>query len=252
ALGCSANATLALSRARGIGQLVGPWAWGMALTAGIYISGGVSGGHLNPAVTLGMISVGKLHWKKMFHYIGAQFLGAFLGATVTLLVYHQSLEPKELEHASAFGTFPNNNINTGTVVIDQIVATAFFLLLINAITDERNMTLPKGLIPIAIGITDLGLMIYSFGYNCGAPLNPARDFSPRLLSVMAGWNTVFKENNYYFWVPLLCPIIGGVIGSWLYKLMIELHWPQNSYDLTTAKIDESENNSNSNKRVKPL
>lgn len=63
----------------------------------------------------------------------------------------------------------------------------FFLLLINAITDERNMNVPKGLIPIAIGLTDLGLVIFAYGYNCGGPINPARDFAPRALTAMAEW-----------------------------------------------------------------
>lgn len=122
--------------------------------------------------------------------------------------------------AGIFGTFSGPKISAGTAVIDQIVAVSFFLLLINAITDDRNMATPKGLVPIAIGkkhgncqncqlfhilmmqppsttlsigVTDLGLMIFAFGFNCGAPINPARDLAPRIFTAMAGWgNAVFR------------------------------------------------------------
>ncbi|RWS12540.1 water-specific aquaporin-like protein [Dinothrombium tinctorium] len=211
---------------------------------------GYGGGHVNPAVTLGLASVCKIKWYKIFHYFAAQYLGAFLGAAVTYGVYHEAITNTfgaELQTigvngtAGIFGTFSNENISTSTAVIDQIVATAFFLLVINAITDEKNMACPKGLIPIAIGITDLGLLIFAFGYNCGAPINPARDFAPRVFTALAGWgNEVFTAHDYYFWVPLVCCHIGGVLGSWIYRLFIELHWPEASYELAPTQPDESE------------
>lgn len=91
--------------------------------------------------------------------------------------------------AGIFGTFPQEGITIGATVIDNVVSVAFFLLIISAVTDPKNMAVPKGLIPLAIGVTDLSVMIFAFGYNCGAPLNPARDFSPRVFTAMAGWGS---------------------------------------------------------------
>lgn len=66
----------------------------------------------------------------------------------------------------------------------------FFVMLINAITDGKNMQVAKGLVPIAIGLTDLGLLIFAYSYNCGAPINPARDLAPRILTAIAGWGSL--------------------------------------------------------------
>lgn len=159
------------------------------------------------------------------------------------------------------------------VFADIIVADAFFLMLINAITDEKNMACPKGLVPIAIGVTNLGLLLLAFGYNTGGPINPARDFSPRLFSCILYGSKVwryllvfefqiililvcfFSAGSYYFWVPLVACHLGGVLGSWLYVLCIETHWPKDSFDLTT---NESENYQTANnngkaalKRIQP-
>ena len=192
--------------------MIAPWGWGMALTAAIYVCGGVSGGHVNPAVTLGLASVGKLPFSKVPHYFLGQYLGAFFAAAITYAVYSDALYALDGEKllvnstAGVFGTIPSttsvrvalvDQVRTRTFQVShssfslslflQIVCVSFFLLLICAITDKRNMNTPKGLVPIAIGVTDLGLMIFAFGFNCGAPINPARDFAPRLFTSMAGW-----------------------------------------------------------------
>lgn len=126
--------------------IVVPITWGLALTVAIYVCGGVSGGHVNPAVTLGMASVNKLRWNKIFHYFAAQYLGAFIGSLLTYAVYHEPIKARGLNESTIgiFGTYSRADVSTGTAVIDQIIATAFFLLIICAITDEKNMNVPKG------------------------------------------------------------------------------------------------------------
>ncbi|XP_015793340.1 aquaporin-9 [Tetranychus urticae] len=241
-IGCSVNAATTVSKSGAVAGAIGPWGWGLALTAAIYVCGGVSGGHVNPAVTLGMATIGKLSWIKVPYYFAAQYIGAFFGALVTYLVYHESIKAHfgdQLQTlgvngtAAIFGTLPNPNVSIGTCFLDQVVCVGFFLLLIQAITDDRNMDCPKGLIPIAIGVADLTLMAFAFGYNCGAPVNPARDLGPRLLSSIVGYGgEVFSVRNYnYFWVPIVATHIGGIIGSWIYVLFISLHWPVQSYDI---------------------
>lgn len=118
-----------------------------------------------------------------------------MGAVVTYGIYSEAINNKYPDYyvigangtAGIFGTFPTSSVTT--CFFDQIVATSFFLIIICAITDERNMKVPSGLIPIAIGFTDLTLMVLAFGYNCGSPINPARDFSPRILSSLLGWGS---------------------------------------------------------------
>lgn len=191
------NAQTLLSGA--VSSVTGPLGWGLSLTAAIYVSGGASGGHVNPAVTIGLASIGRISWEKCAHYIAAQYLGAFAGSALTYFVYLESLTSKYPDFAitgvngtaGIFGTIPTSSV--ATCFLDQTVAASFFLLLIAAITDEKNMKVPTGLIPFAIGFTDLTLIIFAFGYNCGAPINPARDFAPRLLTSIAGWGSgVFR------------------------------------------------------------
>lgn len=114
--------------------------------------------------------------------------------------------------------------------------------------NDNSQTRP-GLIPIAIGFADIGVLHISFGYNCGTPLNPARDLSPRIMSAIVHWGgEVFSYRNYsYFWVPIVACHVGGVIGCWLYRIMIENHWAQDSFDSYTH---ENDNNNTFNKEIR--
>lgn len=249
-LGCAGNALVNLKDGgNGTGMIVVPIAWGLALTVAIYVCGGVSGGHVNPAVTVAMASVGKLRWSKVLHYMAGQYLGAFIGAVLTFVTYREAImETKQINNSTMgiFGTYSAEHISTGTSLIDQIICTTFFLMIICAITDERNMNVPKGLVPIAIGFANIGLLHISFGYNCGTPLNPARDFSPRVLSAIAGWGgETFTFKNYgYFWTPIVACHIGGILGCWIYRLFIENHWPEERYEF------ENNNNNDYSKNVR--
>lgn len=126
--------------------IVVPITWGLALTVAIYVCGGVSGGHVNPAVTLGLASVNKIRWNKIFHYFAAQYLGAFIGSLLTYAVYAEAIHERGLNKSTIgiFGTYSREDVSTGTALADQIICSAFFLLIICAITDEKNMNVPKG------------------------------------------------------------------------------------------------------------
>nr|XP_027195446.1 aquaporin-9-like [Dermatophagoides pteronyssinus] len=259
-LGCSANATIRFNTIdnptgnNGISMIITPMAWSLALTVAIYVSGGISGGHLNPAITLGLASIGKFNWSNVIRYFCAQYFGAFIGSTLTFIVYRESFFNEKFVNSTigVFGTEMIPEITTGTALVDQIVATAFFLLIICAIIDEKNMAVPKAFLPIAIGFANLGVILFSFGYNCGGPLNPARDLAPRIFSAIAlhDASDVFRTN--YFWVPVAGCHVGAIIGCWLYKLTIENHWPDehsSSYDFNDSD-GPIEMNSNSNCTVR--
>ena len=138
-------------------------------------------------------------------------------------------------------------INIGFSVVVQILGTMLLLLCICAATDEKNTVVPPSLAPMYVGFAVLGVGV-SFGANCGYALNPARDLSPRLLTFIAGWgNQVFRYNilfffcnipshlhpfwsfsykNFtWFWIPIVGPHIGAILGVFVYRICIEAHWP---------------------------
>jgi len=214
--------------------------YGLALMIGILISGGVSGGHLNPAVSLAMVCVKKLKITQLPVYMAAQFLGAFVAALVlwgnyadAIRIHENNLSGSEFvsDYSGAtmgvFSSFPNNQMTSlTTLVMDQILGTALLVIIILAATDSKNMKLASGLVPLTIGLGLTAIHI-SFGLNAGSAVNPARDFSPRLLTAMAGWGELpFTAYDYWFWVPLVMPFIGGPIGAAIYTLLIEVHHQQ--------------------------
>lgn len=215
------------------------WGWCLGVTLGILVSGGVSGGHLNPAVTVALATLGKIPWRKVPHYLAGQYLGAFLASFAVFLVYWDALVWYEHDRggyritpdtASIFGTYPSHHLTYAGGVGDQVLGTALLLLCICAITDKRNMQVSKQLVPFFVGLTVLGIGI-CFGYNCGYAVNPARDFAPRLLSALAGWGLEVFTYSYHWWVvPILATHLGAVLGAWIYYLAIELNWPKEDAD----------------------
>jgi MIP family channel proteins len=204
-------------------------AWGLAVTMGVYVSGGVSGGHLNPAVTLAAAVWKGFPWARVLPYIVAQTAGAFVASAVVFVTYHDALNHFDggvrqvggaLGTAGIFATYPQPWLSTLGGLIDQIVGTALLVGVILGITDEKNIAPPKGIGPIAVGMLVL-LIGTTFGLNAGYAINPARDFGPRLFTFVAGWGSgVFTAGNSWWWVPIVGPMIGGVLGGGVYQAAI--------------------------------
>ena len=215
--------------------LVIAWGWAFAVAFGVYVAGGISGAHLNPAVTLAFAVRRGFKWNKVIPYWIAQVAGAFAGAAVVLLVYKDAI--KAFEDASTpaghsvatfsiFGTFPAAYYKGGVwgPLIDQIVGTALLLVLIAAVVDMRNKAAMANIGPLIIGFA-VGAIGLSFGANAGYAINPARDLGPRLLAWAAGWGDLAMPGNgatfsNYWWIPIVGPLIGGVIGILIYDLFI--------------------------------
>ncbi len=218
------------------------WGWAMAVAFGVWIAGGVSGAHLNPAVTLAFAVRRRFTWAKVLPYWGAQVSGAFVGAALVFLVYHNAINafntaagtPKSsgsaLDTFSIFATFPAGYFHGGIAgpLVDQIVGTAFLLIFIVAVIDIRNAAVQSNLAPLAIGL-GVAAIGMSYGANAGYAINPARDFGPRLFAYFAGWGRVALPGTYssaglsfsnYFWIPIIGPLIGGTVGILLYDLFI--------------------------------
>jgi len=211
-------------------------AWGLAVTMGIYVAGGVTGAHLNPAVTLAMACLRGFSWRKVLPYVLAQLAGAMLASWVVYITYHEALDSfdggtrqviGEQATAGIWATYPQpflSNVPGG--LIDQIVGTALLLLCIFALTDSRNMAPEAKLGPLLIGAV-VFLIGMTFGYNAGYAINPARDLGPRLFTAMAGWGSeVFRASHGWWWVPIAGPLIGGILGGAIYDLLITRLHPE--------------------------
>ncbi|MEU5594292.1 MIP/aquaporin family protein [Streptomyces sp. NPDC020298] len=214
------------------------WGWAFAVVFGIYVAGGVSGAHLNPAVTLAFAVRRKFAWIKVLPYWMSQLVGAFTGAALVFAVYHDAINafdaaskpPKTNGHTlatfSIFATFPAPYFHGGVwgPLIDQIVGTAFLVMLVVAVIDLRNTAVQANLGPLIIGFAVAAIGM-SFGTNAGYAINPARDFGPRLLTWLAGWQSLALPGDgpwfsNYFWIPIVGPLVGGVIGVLVYDLFI--------------------------------
>ena len=205
-------------------------AWGLAVTMGCYVAAGVTGAHLNPAVTLALAVHRRFPWGKVLPYAAAQVAGAFVASAVVYVTYREALTAFDggvrqvlgpQGTAGIWATYPQPflSIFPGGF-IDQIVGTALLVACIFAITDDRNSPAPAGLAPVVVGLLVV-LIGAAFGFNAGYAINPARDFGPRLFTSVAGWGAeVFRAAHGWWWVPIVAPSIGGVIGGGVYDAFI--------------------------------
>ena len=223
--------------------------WALGVFFGIMVAGGVSGAHLNPAVTLALVAHGQCAGNRFIPFAAAQVLGAFLGAATVYAVYIDALRfhldacssppgHKDLDSASVFTTFPQHFEGVGAGVVDQVVGTALLMLGIFAIADDRQRgddssdatgnrlgnAAAVAVLVLAIGI--------SFGFNTGYAINPARDLGPRIFVSMAGWGAhVFAaapgQSVAWWWCgPIAGTLLGGLVGSTLYAVLIGWQWPR--------------------------
>ncbi|MEU6403461.1 MIP family channel protein [Streptomyces sp. NPDC046985] len=250
--GCGAVA-MAVSALPGSGRTAGPttfflgagdwllvtWGWAMAVAFGVYVAGGVSGAHLNPAVTLAFAARRRFPWRKVVPYWISQVVGAFAGAALVYAVYHDAINtfdqamkgPKTNGHTvasfSIFATFPAPYFHGGVwgPLVDQIVGTAFLLMLIAAVLDMRNTAVKANLGPLVVGFV-VAAVGMSYGANAGYAVNPARDFGPRLFTFAEGWGdlalpgTLAGSFSHYWWIPIVGPLVGGLVGVLVYDLFV--------------------------------
>lgn len=209
-------------------------AWGLAVTMAVYVAGGVSGAHLNPAVTLTVALYRDFSWRKVLPYIAAQFAGAFAGAATVFFTYREAFNHFDngvrqvtgsLGTAGIFATYPQGFLSISGGVVDQIVGTALLVILIFALTDRRNTAPDEKITPVLVGAAVV-LIGMTFGFNAGYAINPARDLGPRLFTAIAGWGSgVFEAGNHWWWVPVVAPCLGGALGGLVYDQLITRNHP---------------------------
>ncbi|GAA0596485.1 MIP/aquaporin family protein [Actinomadura livida] len=209
------------------------WAWGIGVTLGVYVSAHISGGHINPAVTVALAVFKGFPWRKVLPYCSAQLLGAFVAALIVRWNYSEILQKfdpglTEKSHI-VFSTMPGNGtlpIGTWGAFRDQVIGTAILLFLVLALTDLRNAPPLANLAPLIIGLIVVAIGM-AFGSAAGYAINPARDLGPRLVQWLTGYDSPWTDQygNLYFWVPIAGPLIGGVLGAGLYILLIGRNIP---------------------------
>jgi glycerol uptake facilitator protein len=225
------------------------WSWGLGVALAIYVAGRLSGAHLNPAVTLAFALFKGFEWRKVGPYVAAQVVGAFAGALLIRWNYDEVLSKLDPHHTlktqGVFSTLPGNGslpVHEWGAFRDQIIGTAILLFLIVAIIDLRNTSPAANLAPVVIGLL-IVVIGMAFGTDAGYAINPARDFGPRLAEFLTGYDHAWRDQygNLYFWVPIVGPLIGGVIGAGLYELLIGRFLPteqtEPSLDPQTEKVE---------------
>jgi glycerol uptake facilitator protein len=212
------------------------WGWGMAVVFGVYVAGGVTGAHINPAVSVALAAFGRFPWRKVPGYVVAQILGAGAGAALVYMVYRDPIQAYEKANnivrdggdatVSIFVTPPAPYYQDyWGPFITEVVGTAFLLIIIFAVVDRMNLPPKANMAPLIIGLGVFAIGM-SFGANSGYAINPARDLGPRIITWLMGWGDAAfpgAQNNLdaYWWVPIVGPLVGGVIGAAIYKFGIE-------------------------------
>ena len=202
------------------------WAWGFATMMGIYISGGVSGAHLNPSISIMFWFYRGFPKRKLPQYFLAQFIAAFCAALAAHGVYYHSIQQHLLTNTdtdiiSSFVTSPRALwINPATAFWNEFMGTALLTVTILALGDDQNAPPTAGMNSLVIGfiITCLSM---AFAYQTGAALNPSRDFGPRLALLVLGYGRqLFTGTQYWFYGPWAGSLSGSFVGAFLYDFFI--------------------------------
>ncbi|KAI0344425.1 aquaporin [Trametopsis cervina] len=217
------------------------WAAGTAL--GVWVASGISGGHVNPSVTIALATWRDFPWRKVPIYIAAQMLGGICGAGIIYANYIHAIDIVEggrhvrtLTTAGLFATYAANMplvylpnrlfclqadyMTNVSAFFDEFIGTCVMVICVMAFTDRANGPPPAGLVPLALFILILGIGS-ALGFQTGYAINPARDLGPRLLTAMVGYGKqVFTfRNQYWLWCPVLAPILGALTGVFFYDLL---------------------------------
>ena len=242
--GCGSVCAAVLTNAQ-VGVFQVAIVWGLGIATAIYLTGSLSGAHLNPAVTVSMAAWSNFPKSRVAPYVGAQMLGAFAAAAVLYVIFGGALaefekanhlvrgQPGSEASAMVFGEFfpsPSGRplteqararMSPRAAFGAEVIGTAVLLLVIFSATDARNSAHPPLLTAATIGLT-VTLLISLLGPLTMACFNPARDFAPRVFSSLAGWGAVPFQVNGLGWltVYVLAPLLGGWLGGGIYTVWL--------------------------------
>ncbi|KAJ3513492.1 hypothetical protein NLJ89_g2913 [Agrocybe chaxingu] len=202
--------------------------WGVGTAMGVWVSGGISGGHINPAITIALATFRGFPWKKVPIFILAQVLGGLVGAACVYGNYYHAINIVEggvgvrtLGTAGLFSTYALPYMTNVSAFFDEFLGTAVLTIVVLAMGDRRNMQPPGGLAPLVLFLLVLGIGA-SLGMQTGYAINPARDLGPRIMTAMVGYGRqVFTfRNHYWIWCPVMGPILGALFGAFVYDAFL--------------------------------
>jgi len=228
--GVCANVTLAKSKAQGSGWMVVATAWGLGVALAVYSVGRISGAHINPAVTVSLAVIGSFPWSQVPGYILAQLAGAFTGAALVWLAFLAHWKETDDPEAKLgiFAPIPAIS-NPVANMLSEIIGAALLLFGILAIGDNAQALTSAGNLDLSVvfsgGIQPLivGFLVWGIGLSLGGPtgyaINPARDLGPRIAHALLPIPGKGSSQWHYAWIPIVGPLIGGIIGVTLYTLL---------------------------------
>ncbi len=228
--GVVANVVLARTKGNEGGWIVITTGWGLAVAVAVYSIGRISGGHINPAVSVGLWAIGELDAALLPTYIAAQFLGAFLGAVIVWLAYrpHWSATSDQAAKLGVFCTGPEVPRRRGANFVTEVVGTAVLLFGVLAIaanaSELRDDSLDLSTV-FSTGLNPLlvGLLVWAIGLSLGGPtgyaINPARDLGPRIAHALLPIPGKGGSDWGYAWVPVAGPLVGGVLGALVWQAL---------------------------------
>ena len=213
--GVVANVVLQKTKGNGGGLIAITFGWSMAVFVGVFSVAAVSGAHLNPAVTIAFAVLGKFDWALVPVYIGAQLLGAFIGAVIVWFAYRQHFDATEnaADKLAVFCTGPAIRNITHNLVTEAIGTFVLIFAVLEIVSPASSLgalnALPVALIVLAIGL--------SLGGPTGYAINPARDLGPRIAHALLPLKNKGASDWSHSWIPVLGPILGAVIAAYLFK-----------------------------------
>jgi len=212
--GVVAGCVLNKSKSQNGGWMVITSGWGFGVAVAVYAVGSISGAHINPAVTIALATIGKFPWANVPLYITGQFIGAFLGAVIVWMQYlpHWAETEDKGAKLAVFSTGPAIR-STGANLLSEIIGT--FVLVLGVLSIGANK-FTEGLNPFIVGILVVAIGL-SLGGTTGYAINPARDLGPRIAHAILPIAGKGDSDWGYSWIPVVGPIIGGVLGALFYK-----------------------------------
>jgi glycerol uptake facilitator protein len=228
--GVVAGVLLRYSKAENAGWVVITLAWGLAVAVAVYAVGRISGAHINPAVTLGLASIGAFPWVQVPGYIIAQMLGAFVGGALVWLHYlpHWKETEDPALKLAVFSTGPAIR-NTAANFISEVIGTVMLVFGVLAIVTtfgadfmgDPNLAQAFG---TALPPLLIGFLVVVIGMSLGGPtgyaINPARDLGPRIAHAVLPIAGKGSSDWSYSWIPVVGPIVGGIVGALLFQITI--------------------------------
>ena len=221
--GVVANVVLHQTKGHNSGWIVITAGWAFAVTIAVYCVGSISGAHLNPAVTIGLASIGTFAWTKVPMYLAAQLAGGIAGGVVVWLAYmpHWGVTPDPAAKLAAFSTGPAIRQPIPNLIA-EIIGTFVLVLALLAVLSPANFVpgsdLAKGFGPVLVGV-----IVWAIGLSLGGPtgyaINPARDLGPRIAHALLPIPGKGPSDWGYAWIPVVGPLSGGLLGALFFKLV---------------------------------